>query len=245
VRAFVERILEHTPNNAFLADFRVFAAKIAHYGAFNALSQTLLKLTSPGVPDIYQGNDLWDLSLVDPDNRRPVDYAHHADLLRSLDQQINSPKADVPALVRDLVENKASGCIKLYVIARTLRLRREQPALFAVGSYHPLEAAGPHAEQIVAFARRHAGAEIVVATPRLVTRLAGEAAAPIGNVWSGDLLVLPDTAPGTRYTQLFTDEHIEAIEQGGKRGLPLAAVFAHAPIALLIKDKLDDENLAR
>ncbi len=245
VRVFVERILENSPDNPFLADFRGFAAKIAHYGAFNALSQTLLKLTSPGVPDIYQGNDLWDLSLVDPDNRRPVGYARHAALLTALDQQLNHAKTDMPAFLRGLIENKANGSIKLYLTERALRLRREQPAIFAEGSYHPLEAAGPHAAQIVAFARRHTDTEIVVVTPRLVTRLVGEDAAPLDDVWRDDLLVLPDAVPGTRYTQLFTNQSIEAVEQDGKRGLPLAAVFAHIPIALLIKDKSHDEDLAR
>ncbi|HEY0602613.1 MAG TPA: malto-oligosyltrehalose synthase [Herpetosiphonaceae bacterium] len=245
VSKFVARILENTPGNAFLADFRVFAARLAHYGAFNALSQTLLKLTSPGLPDIYQGSETWDLSLVDPDNRRPVDYAQRTAMLRSLDERLDDRATDMAAFARELIANKADGRIKLYLIERTLRLRREIPALFAEGSYVPLEAQGAHADQVVAFARRHEDAEIVVVAPRLVTRLASEEGAPVGDVWSGDLLVLPGAETGAVYTQLFTDERIEIVEQDGAHGLPLASVFADLPIALLIKESSHDQNMAR
>lgn len=245
VSRFVARILEHTPGNAFLDDFRVFAARIAHYGAFNALSQTLLKLTAPGVPDMYQGNETWDLSLVDPDNRRPVDYARRAAMLRSLDERLHDRSTDMAAFARELVANKADGRIKLYLIQRALRLRREIPALFAEGSYVPLEAQGAHADQVVAFARRHEDAEIVVVAPRLVTRLAGEDRAPVGDVWNSDLLVLPGAEPGATYRQLFTNRRIKIGEQDSRRGLPLAAVFADLPIALLIKESSHDQHMAR
>ncbi|HEX6289660.1 MAG TPA: malto-oligosyltrehalose synthase [Herpetosiphonaceae bacterium] len=236
VGTFIARMLENRSDNPFLADFHAFAVRIAHYGAFNALSQTLLKLTSPGLPDIYQGNEIWDLSLVDPDNRRPVDYAQRAAMLAALDQRLDDARTDVPAFVRDLVEHKVDGCIKLYVIQRTLRFRRAHPELFAEGSYLPLEARGTHAEQIVAFARRKDEAELLVVVPRLVTRLSGEASAPIGGVWEGDLLVLPDATPGATYTHLLTNQRITAIEQDGICGLPLAAIFTNVPVALLTKD---------
>ncbi|MBV9791753.1 MAG: malto-oligosyltrehalose synthase [Chloroflexi bacterium] len=245
VSTFVARILENTPANAFLADFRVFAAKIAHYGVFNALSQTLLKLTAPGVPDIYQGNETWDLSLVDPDNRRPVDYARHAAMLKSLDERTRAESADMAAFARELLANKADGCVKLYLTERTLRLRRESPALFAEGSYVSLEAQGAHAEQVIAFARRHEDAEIIVVAPRLVTRLASEDGAPLGDAWGGDLLVLPDAEPGTTYRQLFTNQRITIGEQNGQRGLQLASVFADLPVALLIKESSHDQSMAR
>jgi (1->4)-alpha-D-glucan 1-alpha-D-glucosylmutase len=237
-RTFIARILENSPTNPFLADFGAFAAKIAHYGAFNSLAQTLLKLTSPGVPDIYQGNEIWDLSLVDPDNRRPVDYAQRAAMLASFGEQLNQPQSDVAGVARRLVEHKADGCIKLYLIERTLRCRHTLPRLFAEGSYGALEATGPHAEHVVAFARRQDDAEMVVVTPRLVTRLTGEDAAPLGDVWNGDFLTLPNATPGTAYTHLFTNERIIAVEQDGKIGLPLTAIFANFPVAVLTKDAL-------
>src|SRR3712207_1670028 len=102
VRQFVARILDDSPNNAFLQDFRPFAEIVARYGVFNSLAQTLLKLTVPGVPDIYQGNDLWDLSLVDPDNRRPIDYGRRAALLRELDEQFAGAQDNVAAKVQGL-----------------------------------------------------------------------------------------------------------------------------------------------
>ena len=149
VRAFVAAILEDTPGNRFLADFRSLHATVAHFGAFNALSQTLLKLTSPGVPDIYQGSEIWDFSLVDPDNRRPVDYDLRAWWLGEL---VNPPgsRAD---LARALVDSKADGRIKLYLTHRALRFRRDHAELFRAGSYVPLEATGDAGEHIVAFAR--------------------------------------------------------------------------------------------
>jgi (1->4)-alpha-D-glucan 1-alpha-D-glucosylmutase len=166
-------------------------------------------------------------------------------MLRSLDEQINDPATDMRAFARSLVDGKADGCIKLYLIARILRLRREQPALFAEGSYTPLEAQGARAENVIAFARRHGDVEILVVAPRLVTRLSGDNAAPVGAVWGDDLLLLPDAEPNTSYTQLLTQQAIGISEQDGKRGLPLAAVFADLPVALLIKEAAHDQNLAR
>jgi (1->4)-alpha-D-glucan 1-alpha-D-glucosylmutase len=121
VRAFVAAILEDTPGNRFLADFRSVQALVAHWGAFNSLSQTLLKLASPGVPDVYQGSEIWDFSLVDPDNRRAVDYDLRAWWLGELIDP-HSSRAD---LARELVDSKADGRIKLYLTYRALRFRRD------------------------------------------------------------------------------------------------------------------------
>jgi (1->4)-alpha-D-glucan 1-alpha-D-glucosylmutase len=189
----------------------------------------------PGVPDIYQGNETWDLSLVDPDNRRPVDYRRNGMLLESIDADRSDSKTDLAAYARDLVEHKENGSIKLYVTSQTLRFRREHAALFADGTYQPLEANGPRADHVVAFARRLEDQEIVVAVPRLLTKVVRDNDAPLGDVWDGDVLLLPHADAGTRYTNLFTGERLEVDEIDGQIGLPVKDVFANMAVALLVK----------
>jgi (1->4)-alpha-D-glucan 1-alpha-D-glucosylmutase len=239
VRGFVAAVLEDTPPSRFLADFRMLQAKVAHFGAFNSLSQTLLKLTSPGVPDIYQGTELWDFSLVDPDNRRPVDYDLRAWWLGELvDSQ--SRRAD---LARTLVDEKADSRIKLYLTHRVLRFRRDHAELFRTGTYTPLDATGDASEHIIAFTRALDGpsttsgrsAEAVVAAPRLLAkRLRDPDKLPLGaDAWGNELLSLHGTPAGRRYRNIFTDEIHVAVERDGVVGLPLAELFASFPVVLL------------
>ena len=152
VARFVAALLDPSASRAFLSDFEPFQREISRWGMYNSLALTLLKITAPGVPDFYQGTELWDFSLVDPDNRRPVDFAlrrqHLADLAAEL-----ARAADRAAFARGLVEAKEDGRIKMYTISRALRTRREQATLFGAGEYRPLETAGPRAEHICAFAR--------------------------------------------------------------------------------------------
>jgi (1->4)-alpha-D-glucan 1-alpha-D-glucosylmutase len=235
VSTFIARILQDTPQNAFLEDFQTFAAKIAHYGAFNSLTQTVLKLTSPGVPDIYQGNEMWDLSLVDPDNRRAVNYEQRSRFLQQLEPLLDG-QADRLAAVRHLLDTKENGCIKLYVTASTLHFRREQADLFAHGTYQALQTVGPNADHVVAFVRRANDAEVVVAVPRLTTHLTrSEEELPIGPIWNKDLLVLSNAQPGERYENIFTGEQIEMVAQDGAVGLPLSSVWSSLPVAMLVK----------
>src|SRR5205085_9582514 len=144
-RDFVARILEANPKNKFLPTFLPVAEEIARLGAINSLAQTLLKLTSPGVPDIYQGNEIWNFSLVDPDNRRPVDYQQRRELLASLET----------APPEELLRQWPDGRIKLLLTQRLLRLRREHAELFKRGNYVPLTVSGEFADCCVAFAREH------------------------------------------------------------------------------------------
>jgi (1->4)-alpha-D-glucan 1-alpha-D-glucosylmutase len=247
VRAFVAAILEDTPGNRFLADFRSLHATVAHLGAFNALSQTLLKLTSPGVPDVYQGCEIWDFSLVDPDNRRPVDYDLRAWWLGEL---VN-PSGSRADLARALVDSKADGRIKLYLTHRALRFRRDHAELFRAGSYAPLEATGNAGEHIVAFARALAtpssassarsasvpSEEALIVAPRLLAkRLRETDALPLGSAaWGDALLALPNATPGQRYRDIFTDRAQLVIERDGAIGLPLAELLEHFPVALLAR----------
>ena len=148
ISAFVARALHPTPENGFLSAFRAFEAWVARDGAANGLVQTALKLTVPGVPDIYQGAEVWEQSLVDPDNRRPIDFATLESLVGA------EPPVALPS---------PDGAAKLALVARLLRLRRAKPALFASGSYEPLAVDGPAAGSICAFARRHGSELLVVA----------------------------------------------------------------------------------
>lgn len=232
---FVRALLDPKSGAPFLDDAAPPRAKVAHFGAFNALAQQLLKLTSPGVPDIYQGTELWDFSLVDPDNRRPVDFAQRVRLLRALGRRRPSPK-----LARELVAEKADGRIKLFLTRQALACRREHPDLFARGDYLPLEGDGLAADHLCAFARRltdraDAG-EVVVAVPRLTATLCrGELIAPLGgDVWADSALPLPHAPPGTAYRDRFTSAGLRTVAADGEGSrLPLAVLFAAFPVALL------------
>ncbi|HEV3409520.1 MAG TPA: hypothetical protein VG095_04455, partial [Chthoniobacterales bacterium] len=169
-RDFVARLLEPGGKNRFVPALLPLVEEVARLGAINSLSQVVLKLTAPGVPDIYQGNEIWDYSLVDPDNRRPVDYAKRREMLQSLSK----------AAPEELLANWADGRIKLFVTQRLLRFRRENPELFLRGSYTPLRVSGAHAESCLAFAREHTGLRIVVIVPRLSARLGFP---PVAQAW--------------------------------------------------------------
>ena len=237
VRSFVAAILEDTPRNRFLADLRVVQQTIGHFGALNALSQTLLKLASPGVPDIYQGTELWDLSLVDPDNRRPVDYDLRAWWLGEL-VDLRGARA---ALARALVETKEDGRVKLYLIHRALTFRRAHPELFREGAYVPLMATGDAEEHIIAFARAWGSQEALAVAPRLLAKRLHEATAlPLEAAWGDAMLALPTSTIGRSYRNIFTDEVAAVVERHGVVGLLLGDVLKHFPVALL--ERLDDQE---
>jgi (1->4)-alpha-D-glucan 1-alpha-D-glucosylmutase len=233
VATFVRRVLERRRDNQFLPDLAAFAGRIARHGAWNALAQTAIKLTAPGMPDVYQGNEMWDLSLVDPDNRRPVDYDARE---RSLRELLAAGDDSRPALIDTIMTQPFDGRLKLLITARLLRLRRDQPDLFAAGAYAALQAEGPRSEHVIAFARRLNGRELIVVAPRLTTRLCDAGAAPTGDVWSEDRLRLP-AANGAKYVNVLTGESLAA---DGDSGLSLAHVLAHLPVAVLIKESPDD-----
>ncbi len=233
VGRFIENILEPDDlENRFLRDFTSLQRKIAHYGVFNSLSQALLKFTSPGVPDIYQGNEIWDFSLVDPDNRRVVDYELRAALLSKVEQI-----EDVSG-VRNLVESKEDGRIKLFVTYRTLNFRHQHRTLFEKGAYIPLEASGERSENICAFSRDQNGEKAIIVAPRLMTRLASkpdEIGQVTGSVWATTRLNLPGASSGEKYRNVFTGEIVEVKEQAGKPILELSEVLEAFPVALLEK----------
>lgn len=188
---FVARILDSSPRNKFLPIFLPVAKEITQVGAINSLTQALLKLTSPGVPDIYQGNEIWDYSLVDPDNRRPVDYAQRRKMLRTL----------ATATPDELMHTWPDGRIKLLLTQRLLGFRREHADLFQRGEYLPLRASGILAESCVGFARHLADEWIVVIAPRLSSRVGFP---PIGGLWKDTIIELPETPSLKGLHDLFT-----------------------------------------
>ncbi|ABY34394.1 MAG TPA: malto-oligosyltrehalose synthase [Chloroflexus aurantiacus] len=236
IQRFVTGILDPRRSRRFLESLDSFARRIAFFGRFNSLTQTLVRLTTVGVPDLYQGCELWDFSLVDPDNRRPVDFARRAALLAAIRRQ--REQDGTAALAADLLATAADGRIKLYTIATTLEFRRARPELFAYGEYVPLYAEGPAAGHVIAFARRHPTAgEAVTVAPRLTARLSGgQEVPPLDDLWGETWLPLPDILPGTRYRNLFTDECLTVVEHQAGAGLAMAEVLGHWPIALLVRE---------
>ena len=238
VRRFIGRLLDAEGSRAFLEDFRLFQKRVSHYGMYNSLSQTLLKIASPGVPDIYQGAELWDFSLVDPDNRRPVDY----DLRRRMLEELKAALAsggDLLGLARQMAQCTADGRIKLYVTYRGLHCRKENPGLFSTGEYHAAEPEGSHRDHVCGFIRRQGGRWAVAAVPRLVARLLGGAAdVPLGaEVWQDTQLVLPGIGPGWRCRNVFTGEVLTTAARDGQASLPMAETLANFPVALLMAEE--------
>lgn len=230
VLEFADRILESTATNRFLEDFLRFQQNVAYYGALNSLSQLVLKIASPGIPDFYQGTELWDFSLVDPDNRRPVDFERRACLLGGLAQR---ESAGVASLMRELLESWKDGRIKLYVTARALGFRREHSRLFSEGCYLPLDLSGRRKEQLCAFARRRGEEWAVIAVPQRVTRLAPAGEPPLGRrAWGSTRLHLPQEAPD-RWSHVLTGELLAAGTGSGRKALALGEVFQTAPLAIL------------
>jgi malto-oligosyltrehalose synthase len=232
--AFVDAILARGPGNAFLADFVSFQRLIAHFGIFNSLSQTLLKMVSPGVPDFYQGTELWDFSLVDPDNRGQVDYRVRSAALAGL--KAREAEIGPEKLFGELLACREDGRIKLYLIYRVLNYRRANRDLFDHGEYLPLEAPGTRARNLCAFARRAGGRSVIAVAPRFPASLAPELnQAPRGErAWLDTSLKLPDGGAGS-YRNVITGESLESVEQAGGPVLSLAHIFASAPVALLEK----------
>ncbi|MBZ0156670.1 MAG: malto-oligosyltrehalose synthase [Alphaproteobacteria bacterium] len=230
---FIDSLLAPGADNRFLRDFRAFQQQVSIWAAYGSLSQTLLKLTSPGVPDIYQGAELWDYRLVDPDNRRPVDYGRRRELLADLLRR--EAEQGQPSLVRALLAGRDDGRSKLYLIAKTLRYRRANRALFEKGDYLPLEVIGGRSGAICAFARTLGHRKIVVAAPRLFTRFAPDPAElPLGApVWGDTRIAVPFAEKGTRFRNIFTGETVVAPEDRAAAALPAARLFASFLPALL------------
>lgn len=233
VRQFVERVLPEDPQDSFLADAHAFSQRLAFFGRFNSLSLVTLKLTAPGVPDVYQGTEMWDLSLVDPDNRRPVDFDARRRCLAGLKSRLHANQCQT--LIRELLDSVMDGRIKLLIVHLLLEHRRAHPDLYSEGSYEALEVLGSQAEHVVCFSRSHEGNRLVVVVPRLVCGLVdSELRPPMGaNVWRDTRIRLPEQGRNLAYESVFTGETFHPVDQEGDVVLPLADLFAKFPVGVL------------
>jgi (1->4)-alpha-D-glucan 1-alpha-D-glucosylmutase len=224
---FVEMVL--SPNNVtFRYDFLGLAQRVARYGIYNSLAQLAIKIGAPGVPDFYQGTELWDFSLVDPDNRRPVDYRKRRELL----DELQEPSAGGPSIVSELLQHPENDRLKLFATATMLRARRAAHDVFRCGRYDPLAVEGSARDHLFAFARVLGQRQAIVAVPRLVATLKPDGDAPLGSVWRDTRIAVPDDAPRC-YRQAFTGVCAMVIEQGGRRWIRAADAFEHFPVAFL------------
>jgi (1->4)-alpha-D-glucan 1-alpha-D-glucosylmutase len=236
IRQFVDKLLDRSTSNAFLEDFLPFQEGLAQYGIYNSLSQVLLKIAAPGVPDFYQGTELWDFSLVDPDNRRTVDFAERARLLADLNKA-SATAPDRASLIQDLFRERADGRIKLWLTAEALRYRRDHRALFYSGDYVPLEGRGQKSDHVFAFARIHSEGSLVTVIPRLLTRVLPEAhTPPLGDeAWKETWLTVPAWREGTTFRNIFTGVVLSTITLDDRQVLPAGEIFLHCPVAWLEK----------
>jgi (1->4)-alpha-D-glucan 1-alpha-D-glucosylmutase len=235
VLKFVDRILVPGENNLFLRDLEGLASRVSHFGMFNSVSQTLLKITCPGIPDFYQGTELWDFSLVDPDNRTPVNYAARSLMLEALKDKMTLVGEDLTGFTRDLMLAWKDASIKLFVIFRALQYRRKNSLLFQEGTYIPLAGDGNLDKHVCAYARRREGKTILVIVPRFpLTLLRNREDLPLGETTWGDVsIVLPGEIEGERFRNLFTHELVDVEIHDGDKVLPLKRVFSNFCVSLL------------
>lgn len=229
VRRFVQTILDNSRTNKFLDDFLPFKERVARAGLFNSLAQTLLKVTAPGIPDFYQGSELWDWNLVDPDNRRPVDYARRHTLVQELKEVLARP--DRFDAVQDLMRHSADGRIKLYLILASLHGRRMHADVFEQGRYVPLEAEGPEARHLLAFARLHGAHMVMVAVPRLVAIRSAEAMA---SIWDETWVMMPPEWGALQLQNVLTGRSIIPDRKGERYMVRASEVFAACPAGFLV-----------
>jgi (1->4)-alpha-D-glucan 1-alpha-D-glucosylmutase len=228
VSSFVRALLNSASDNRFLNDFVPFQRRIARIGMWNSLSQTLLKLTCPGVPDIYQGTELWDLSLVDPDNRRPVDYSLRQTMFGCLRQSSNT--ADTASIAR-LLAAPEDGRLKLHLIWRTLCLRQGEAELFQRGEYVPLRVNGAKAEHVIAFCRKSGTKSVLIVVPRLIASLLDDSdLPPTGTqVWEDTAISLPVGTSKDQFRNAITGEKLSVDAE-----MSVSALLSEFPVAICI-----------
>jgi (1->4)-alpha-D-glucan 1-alpha-D-glucosylmutase len=234
---FVTAILDAKQSARFLKELSAFAAVVARPAIWNALSRALVHATVPGTTDVYQGDELWNLAMVDPDNRRPVDYGRRERLLRELDER--REREGPERLAASLLASADEGSLKLYVMSQALRLRRERADVFRGGGYEGLAAIGGRASHLFAFARGAEDERVVVVVPRLTVALSN-GDAPVGRkAWCDTRLPLPPLATGRVWTDRLTGRTISP-ERGA---VAVGELFEVLPLALLVSEA-DGRNAA-
>jgi (1->4)-alpha-D-glucan 1-alpha-D-glucosylmutase len=230
---FIDALLRSVAGEKFREDFTRFQAFVSRCGMLNSLSQTVLKLAAPGVPDTYQGTELFDFSLVDPDNRRPVDFARRIGLM----EEIEKGGRHRGELITRLLATPQTGAIKLFVHHAVLNCRRKYPGIFA-GDYQALQTTGERAGNVFAFARSDGSRMAIVAVCRLVGGLA-EMEGPRGwdsITWGDTAVVLPEAGATAALRDNFTGERVELTRNGGGAAVAVGGVFSRLPVCLLISE---------
>ena len=231
-KKFIAAILDEKQNHEFLQDFFSFHRDVAFYGMLNSLSQTLLKITAPGVPDFYQGSELWDLRLVDPDNRGIVDFVRRIELLTSLKQNTSREAA---GFAGELLKNWRDGRIKLYLISRALQCRQEFTELFTDGDFVPAEISGERSQNLTAFFRVSKNQRALVLAPKWLAGSGMEQnpSAQV-NFWGNTSIALPDNAVA-RWRNVLTGDSVTP--QGNQAaGLSVSDALKHCPVGLLLSN---------
>jgi (1->4)-alpha-D-glucan 1-alpha-D-glucosylmutase len=235
LKTFVAGVLGGTAAARFLAAMLPFQRRVAALGMVNSLAQTTLKLGSPGVPDVYQGTELWDLSLVDPDNRRPVDFAQRETLLSDVDALLAAPPDKRAPRLAEWLVSWADARIKLTVVAAGLRLRRERPQLLLEGEYLPLETEVSVSGGLVAFARRHGEEIALFVAPRLTAALTPEGTAPVGaDRWKTSRVLLPPALAGCTFRHAITGAELKPASAGDQSWLFAGQIFETVPVGILV-----------
>jgi len=237
---FVDKVLDPAISQEFISDFIVFQRRIAGIGMLNSLSQALIKFTAPGVPDIYQGNELCEFRLVDPDNRRPVDYDLRQKLLCEM---ISLPCSQHKDVARSLVEKlnqetDSKGCAKLFLTWKALKARRQHAKLFQEGEYLPLTIEGANAKHLLAFARRMGGLLALIAVPRLCVQLLGNEGSIFDpEIWQDTRIELPDDQIIASHRNCFTSEvHCPSRTAAGKSFFEVSALMKNFPWVLAVSE---------
>lgn len=234
---FVAAALRPSRENEFIESFRTFQDPVARAGIWNAISQLVLKIACPGVPEFYQGSELWNFALVDPDNRGLVDYELRTKMLSMIETSTRPGAAD--ALLERLVSHPCDGAIKMYVTRRALRFRRTHHRLFELGSYTPLAVAGTLAEHAIAFARSDASDVVIAAAGRFYQSLCNSRPCPPkGRVWEDTGVILPSGIRRTVFREVFTGIDIVTEEREGKAFIPFSKAFQAGPFALLFSGEV-------
>ena len=203
---------------------------------FNSLSETVVKLTAPGVADFYQGTEIWDFSLVDPDNRRPVDYDGRRRMLAELTRRIRESGVDLAKFGRELVDQKNDGRIKMYAIWRGLQIRRDNPGLFTEGDYEAIDVSGSGAPSHFQFSAPLTSAAALTVVPRLLAKLIDEQPPLSPEVW-GDTTLRLSTGP-VYWRNVFTNEVATARSIDGGLSLRVADVLRNFPVAILLPETI-------
>jgi (1->4)-alpha-D-glucan 1-alpha-D-glucosylmutase len=233
--AFIENVLAGSHAPRFLPAFLPFQQKVARAGVVNALAQVVLKIASPGVPDFYQGTELWDFNLVDPDNRRPVDFLRREQMLDNVDAVLKLSVDQRRGALERLIATIPGGALKLLITTAGLRLRAARPELFLEGEYLPLDVETTVDARAIAFARRDAagGVALAIAPHLAAPMLTAERPMPTGDMWRTSRVLLPDAFASLRFTDAFTGAAHRPVTSTSGSWLFVGQVLDVLPVALL------------